>query len=253
MGRARTELAGSRRETGDTLVSTAGRRPPVAVALFAAVVSVGLGGCSWFSSSKKADDKEAAAAKRPELQCPRQGVERLETGSWRGDGKTDVVRVFVKSPEGGAKLALGCKEVDLNGDGRKDVLVHYDPQGRKQREEFDHDFDGVADLLAFYQEGQLARQELDVNYDGTFDVIEHYEGGRRVRVEKKPLPTPPAAPVPVPTPSTAPPASPPAPAASADGKPAPAAGEPKAERAPTSPVPTSPAPTSPAPGAPISP
>lgn len=157
-------------------------------ALVGAVLLVS--GCSLFSSSaKKTDEKEAA--KRPELSCQRQGAERVETGNWRGDGKNDVVKVFVKSPEGGAKLALSCKEVDLNGDGRKDLLVYYDPMGRKQREEFDHDFDGVADLMAFYQEGQLVRQELDVNYDGLLDLVEHYENGRRVRVEKKvPVPKP---------------------------------------------------------------
>src|SRR5262245_57289711 len=92
-------------------------------ALVGAVLLVA--GCSLFSSSaKKADEKEAA--KKPELQCQRQGAERVETGNWRGDGKNDVVKVFVKSPEGGAKLALSCKEVDLNGDGRKDLLVYYD-------------------------------------------------------------------------------------------------------------------------------
>ena len=149
-------------------------------------------GCSLFSSAKKPDDKDAA--KRPELHCPQKGAERIETGSWRGESKSDVVRVFSKSPEGGAKLALSCREVDLNGDGRKDVLVFYDPLGRKQREEFDHDFDGVADVIAIYQEGQLVRQELDADYDGTLDLVEHYEGGRRVRVEKKqPEPRPAAA------------------------------------------------------------
>lgn len=143
----------------------------------------GSAGCSLFSSTKKPDEKEAA--KRPELRCPQKGAERIETGSWRGESKSDVVRVFTKSPEGGAKLALSCREVDLNGDGRKDVLVFYDPLGRKQREEFDQDFDGVADVIAIYQEGQLVRQELDADYDGTLDLVEHYEGGRRVRVEKK--------------------------------------------------------------------
>lgn len=143
----------------------------------------GSAGCSLFSSTKKPDEKEAT--RRPELHCPQKGAERIETGSWRGENKSDVVRVFAKSPEGGAKLALSCREVDLNGDGRKDVLVFYDPLGRKQREEFDQDFDGVADVIAIYQEGQLVRQELDADYDGTLDLVEHYEGGRRVRVEKK--------------------------------------------------------------------
>jgi hypothetical protein len=170
-------------------------------------VAIGTAGCSLFSSAKKPDDKDGAAARRPELHCPQKGAERVETGSWRGESKSDVVRVFGKSPEGGAKLALSCREVDLNGDGRKDVLVFYDPQGRKQREEFDHDFDGVADLVALYQEGQLVRQELDADYDGTFDLVEHYEGGRRVRVEKKqPEARPGAAAPEAPSPgSTAPP------------------------------------------------
>ena len=73
------------------------------------------------------------------------------------------------------------------------MLVYFDPSGRKLREEFDHDFDGVTDLRSFYDDGQLVRQELDVNYDGTPDLVEHFENGRRVRVEKllqlpRPLP-----------------------------------------------------------------
>ncbi|MFO0573368.1 MAG: hypothetical protein U1A78_05185 [Polyangia bacterium] len=188
MGRARTKQAVSRREPR-RVVDVVKRG--VGLGLLVAGLT-GSAGCSLFSSAKKPDDKDAA--KRPELHCPQKGAERIETGSWRGESKSDVVRVFSKSPEGGAKLALSCREVDLNGDGRKDVLVFYDPLGRKQREEFDHDFDGVADVVAIYQEGQLVRQELDADYDGTLDLVEHYEGGRRVRVEKKqPEPRPAAA------------------------------------------------------------
>lgn len=148
-------------------------------------------------TSTQAKDKSASDAelvkKQPQLQCLRTGAERIENDGFRGNNKADVVKVFVKSSEGGARTVLSCREVDLNGDGRKDLLVYFDPSGRKLREEFDHDFDGVTDLRSFYDDGQLVRQELDVNYDGTPDLVEHFENGRRVRVEKllqlpRPLP-----------------------------------------------------------------
>ena len=148
-------------------------------------------------TSTQAKDKSASDAdlvkKQPQLQCQRTGAERIENDGFRGNNKADVVKVFVKSSEGGARTVLSCREVDLNGDGRKDMLVYFDQSGRKLREEFDHDFDGVTDLRSFYDDGQLVRQELDVNYDGTPDLVEHFENGRRVRVEKllqlpRPLP-----------------------------------------------------------------
>lgn len=64
------------------------------------------------------------------------------------------------------------------------MLVYYLSDGRKQREEFDHDYDGMADVKSYYEQGQLVRQELDVNYDGKPDLVQHFEGGRIVRTEK---------------------------------------------------------------------
>lgn len=123
----------------------------------------------------------ANGGKRAELSCPRDSSERVDVGSWRGTGRPDVARVFVR--KNGATV-LSCREVDLNGDGRKDLLVFYLPDGRKLREEFDHDYDGIADVKSYYEAGLLVRQELDINYDGKPDLLEHYEGGRLARTEK---------------------------------------------------------------------
>lgn len=155
------------------------------------------GGCGL--STKEAGGT-AEALKKPELSCVRAGADRVEASSFRlggqsggqgsgqgsgsGNGKNDIVKVFVRSPEAGGGVTLSCKELDLNGDGRKDMLVYYDGHGRKLREEFDHDFDGLADMKSFYEVGQLVRQELDVDFDGKPDLVEHFENGKRVRLEK---------------------------------------------------------------------
>jgi hypothetical protein len=134
--------------------------------------------------STKEGGGAADAIKRPELLCARAGADRVEASSVRGDGKNDINKVFVRSPEAGGGVVLSCKELDLNGDGRKDMLVYYDGRGRKLREEFDHDFDGLADMKSYYEGGQLVRQELDVDFDGKPDLVEYFEGGKRVRLEK---------------------------------------------------------------------
>jgi hypothetical protein len=128
----------------------------------------------------------AAATKRPELSCRREGAERVDVASWRGSGRPDVARVFTRTAgsSGQAQVVLSCREVDLNSDGHKDMLVYYDAEGRKLREEIDHDHDGVADVQGFYEQGRLVRQELDTNSDGKADLVQHFENGRLQRVEK---------------------------------------------------------------------
>lgn len=125
----------------------------------------------------------SGGSKRPELACAREGAERIDIGSWRGTGRPDVARVYMRNPSHGPAV-LSCREVDLNGDGRKDILVYFDADGRKVREEFDHDYDGVADVKSFYTDGKLSRQEIDVNHDGKADLVQYVENGKVVRTEK---------------------------------------------------------------------
>lgn len=145
---------------------------------------VGLSGCPFPGSNSAQQATTFSGGKRAELTCAREGAERVDVGSWRGTGRPDVARVYKR--EGGFRSpsVLSCREVDLNGDGRKDMLVYYEPDGRKLREEFDQDYDGVADVKGFYEQGKLVRQELDVNHDGKADVVQHFEAGKLVRSER---------------------------------------------------------------------
>lgn len=142
-----------------------------------------IAGCSSWGSQQQSTTFAGGAQKRAELSCPRDRSERVDVGSWRGTGRPDVARVFVRGAET-SKTVLACREVDLNGDGRKDMLVYYLPDGRKGREEFDHDYDGIPDVTSYYESGVLVRQELDVNFDGKPDLLQHFESGRLTRTER---------------------------------------------------------------------
>lgn len=142
-----------------------------------------IAGCSSWGSQQQSTTFAGGTQKRAELSCPRDRSERVDVGSWRGTGRPDVARVFVRGAET-AKTVLACREVDLNGDGRKDMLVYYLPDGRKGREEFDHDYDGIPDVTSYYESGVLVRQELDVNFDGKPDLLQHFESGRLTRTER---------------------------------------------------------------------
>ena len=139
-------------------------------------------GC--LASTSPTPSATPAVPPRPELGCQRQGAERIETANYRGGTRPDVMKVFHKNPDGNPPLYMSCKEVDLNGDGRKDMLLYLDKYGRKLREEFDHDKDGVADQKTFYEAGQLVRDEYDSDSDGKIDLIEHFQDGKRVRLER---------------------------------------------------------------------
>lgn len=124
-----------------------------------------------------------SGAKRPELSCAREGAERVDVGSWRGTGRPDVARVYKREGFRGPSV-LTCREVDMNGDGRKDMLVYFEPDGRKLREEFDHDYDGIVDVKSYYEQGKLSRTEIDYNHDGKADVVQYFEAGKMVRSER---------------------------------------------------------------------
>lgn len=182
------------------------QRPLLAAAVRSAVLGASLLVCaSGCGTSTRETSGAADAIKKPELLCARAGADRVEVSSFRGDGKNDISKVFVRSQEVGG-VVLSCKELDLNADGRKDMLVYFDSHGRKLREEFDHDFDGLADMKSYYEGGQLVRQELDVDFDGKPDLVEHFENGKRVRLEKF-LAPPPVVPAPAAAPAATAPAA----------------------------------------------
>ena len=102
-----------------------------------------------------------------------------------GDDVPDVRKLFKTMGEGSlSRLVLVCREADLNGDRRKDIVRFYTDEGRPMREEADRDFDGQIDEITHFTEGRVSLQELDSTGNGLIDTKILYEGGQPVRAER---------------------------------------------------------------------
>jgi len=102
-----------------------------------------------------------------------------------GDNTPDVRKLFKTMGEGTlARLVLVCREADLNGDRRKDVVRLYSDEGRPLREEADRDFDGTIDEVTHFTNGRISLREVDTSGNGTIDTKIFYEGGLPVRAER---------------------------------------------------------------------
>ena len=102
-----------------------------------------------------------------------------------GDEVPDVRKLFKTMGDGSlSRLVLVCREADLNGDGRKDIVRLYTDEGRPLREQADRDFDGQVDEITHFTEGRISLQELDTSGDGVVDTKIFYEGGQPTRAER---------------------------------------------------------------------
>jgi len=102
-----------------------------------------------------------------------------------GDGRPDVRKVLLSIGEGvDARLVMICREADVDGDGRKDVIRYYDDNGRSLREEADRNFDGKMDLAVIFQNGKIVRKEVDENNDGKIDTRIFFEKELPLRAER---------------------------------------------------------------------
>ncbi|MDH4281770.1 MAG: hypothetical protein OEV36_03890 [Myxococcales bacterium] len=102
-----------------------------------------------------------------------------------GDNIPDVRKLFKMMGQGTlARLVLVCREADLNGDRRKDVVRLYTDEGRPMREEADRDFDGRMDEITLFTNGRVSLQEVDTNGNGVIDTKIFFEGGQPVRAER---------------------------------------------------------------------
>jgi hypothetical protein len=102
-----------------------------------------------------------------------------------GDGTPDVRKVLLSIGEGvDARKVMICREADVDGDGRKDVIRYYDDNGRSLREEADRNFDGKMDLAVIFQNGKIVRKEIDENNDGKIDTRIFFEKDLPLRAER---------------------------------------------------------------------
>ncbi|MFW6197468.1 MAG: hypothetical protein ACOC5B_01255, partial [Myxococcota bacterium] len=126
--------------------------------------------------------EQLEGANRCDADAPDREVSEYDTS---GDDTPDVRKVFRKT--GGAddsQLVLVCREADVNADGVKDVVRHYDEDGSPLREEADRDFDGRMDTVTYYDSGDIVRQELDTDADGRMDTKVFYQDGKPLRAER---------------------------------------------------------------------
>lgn len=112
----------------------------------------------------------------------RQPGETLTEYDLDHDGKPDVWRYTRKGPDG--KDVLVRRDRDLNGDGKIDVWEFYDANGNLEKQVVDLDFDGKPDVVIHYEKGQIVSKEMGFGFDGKPHAWSYYEKGRLVRKER---------------------------------------------------------------------
>lgn len=136
---------------------------------------LGLVGCKSTSSATRADGGPKPI-----------GEETVKPFDLNNDGKPDVwtYSVPAQRADGSRTTLMTRKELDINWDGKVDIVRHYDGQGRLAQETMDLDFDGRPDQETFYENGLLLRKERDTDFDGKVDLWLFVEDGKLAREER---------------------------------------------------------------------
>ena len=96
------------------------------------------------------------------------------------DGKPDAYqfsRIIDEQP------VVVRKEVDINFDGKIDLVRDLSDKGELVDERLDNDFDGKIDLVVFFERGAIVRKEYDTNFDAKVDVWRFFDKGAMLREE----------------------------------------------------------------------
>src|SRR4051794_30189268 len=156
----------------------------------AVAATLTLGGCGSTqtpgSMTPTADSNVPAPPSVDKSKCNDKG-KQVVTADTNQDKKPDVWKFFANGTDASGQQAqvLACKQVDLNHDGKIDIVYYYDDKGvQTSLEEFDLDFDGKFDLTVYYVQGKKVREELDTNYDQHADLWKYYEDEKLVRIER---------------------------------------------------------------------
>jgi hypothetical protein len=92
-----------------------------------------------------------------------------------GDGGPEIRNLYRERAD--APRLLVRKEVDMNRDGKMDVISLFGESGELEREEMDSDYDGFFDWVDHYQRGDRVYSEYDSDNDGKPNVFKYYVRG----------------------------------------------------------------------------
>lgn len=132
------------------------------------VLVIALAGCT----GKSATDEQPFESRVTERSLPTEGMVVQEV-DFDADGISEVFNYFRERID--APRLLMRKELDLNRDGKIDVVSYFDELGKLEKEEMDSDYDGRFDWTDHYQEGVRVMSEYDTDYDGIPNVFKYFE------------------------------------------------------------------------------
>jgi hypothetical protein len=98
------------------------------------------------------------------------------------DGKADAYQ-WLKIVDA-EDIQVRRKEVDVNFDGKIDVVRNFTKKGGLVTEHMDTDFDGRIDVVNVFEDGVIVRKEYDTNFDHAVDVWRYFENNVIVRKER---------------------------------------------------------------------
>ncbi len=126
--------------------------------------------------AKQADPAEAETVpdRVIEKSLPDEGLTLQEVDL--DDNGTADIKNYYRDRSDAARL-LVRKEMDLNRDGKIDVISIFDTDGALEREEMDSDYDGQFDWVDHYQNGDRVMSEYDTDNDGRPNVFKYYIRG----------------------------------------------------------------------------
>ena len=140
-------------------------------------LSVALTACSSANSSLRSGTSKGGDNLPNSIGIKRKGNEKVVEYDLNHDKKPDVWEYYVNDK-------LVRKELDINWDGKIDIVRSYNDAGQLSQEVLDLDFDGRPDQTNFYENGVIVKKERDLNYDGKPDLWIYYEKGKIVRKER---------------------------------------------------------------------
>lgn len=145
-----------------------------------------LSACGGDDAQKKPDDVKAATPKTTEERDDNGKI--IRRYDHNGDKRADVIKYleeYADPDDPSITLTRMRKmELDLNSDGKINVVRYYNPAGKVESEQNDLNLDGKFDVVSYYDKGRLAKKDI---LDGpTGEVIEtrYYTNNQLLRVER---------------------------------------------------------------------